>query len=56
MTQQLEGRLSDLRVELDKITNRVVADALKIRAGQLGQIIEVDDRLEEGSVTIKVRL
>ena len=56
VTQQLEGRLSDLRVELDKITNRVVADGLKIRAGQLGQIIEVDDRLEEGSVTIKVRL
>ena len=56
VTAQLEGRLTDLQVELDKITNRVVADGLKIRAGQLGTIVEVDDRLEEGSVTIKVRL
>lgn len=56
VTRKLEGKIADLRVELDTITNRVVADALKIRAGQLGQIIEVDDRLEEGSVTIKVKL
>ena len=56
LTKRLEGRLGDLRVELDKITNRVIADGLKIRAGQLGQIVEVDDRLEEGSITIKVKL
>lgn len=56
VTRQLERKLGDLRVELDTVTNRVTADALKIRAGQLGQIVEVDDRLEEGSVTIKVKL
>lgn len=56
LTKRLEGRLGDLRVELDKITNRVIADGLKIRAGQLGTITEVDDRLDEGSVTIKVKL
>jgi hypothetical protein len=56
VTETLEGRLGDLRVELDKITNRVLADALKIRARQLGEVIEVDDRIEEGAVTIKVRV
>lgn len=56
ITQILEGRLGDLRVELDRITNRVLADALKIRAKQLGEVIEVDDRIEEGAVTIKVRV
>lgn len=56
VTRTLERKLGDLRVELDSLTNRVVADALKIRAGQLGEIVEIDDRLEEGSVTIKVKL
>lgn len=56
ITKTLEGRLGDLRVELDKVTNRVLADALKVRARQLGEVIEVDDRIEEGAITIKVRV
>jgi hypothetical protein len=55
-TKKLEGKLRDLRQELDGITNRVTADALKEKARQMGEIEELVEDAETGSLTIKVRL
>lgn len=52
----LEGKLRDLRAELDSIANRVTAEALKVRASQLGEIREITEDPETGSLTIKVRV
>ena len=38
LTNTLEGRLTDLRKELDQAVNRVTADALKEKAAAMGQI------------------
>ncbi|NVJ16455.1 hypothetical protein [Myxococcus sp. AM010] len=56
VTQRLEGRLRDLKSELDAISNKVTAEALKVRAGQLGTIEEVHEDAATGSLTIKVRV
>lgn len=56
VTSLLERKLRDLRVELDSIANRVTAEALKVRAGQLGEIREISEDPETGSLTIKVRV
>jgi len=55
-TERLERKLGDLRAELDGVINRVTAEALKERAGQLGEVEEVHEDLETGSLTIKVKL
>lgn len=55
-TAVLERKLRDLRAELDAIANRVTAEALKVRAGQLGEIREIMEDPETGSLTIKVRV
>jgi hypothetical protein len=52
VTNQLEGRLVDLREELDKIVNRVTAEALKRKAARLGRIKEMTEDQETGSLTI----
>jgi hypothetical protein len=56
VTDQLEGHLGDIRQELDQVINRVTAEALKIKAAQLGQIKELTEDPEAGSLTIVVEV
>lgn len=55
VAEKLEQKLGDIRDELDKVTNRVTAEALKKKAAQIGEIEEVQED-EGGNVTIKVRV
>ena len=55
ITEKLERRLGDLQQEVDAISHRVTAEALKVRASQLGEIEEISEDAETGSMTIKVR-
>jgi FtsH ternary system domain X5 len=55
-TKRLEGHLADLKSELTGAVNRVTAEALKQKAAQLGQIKEVTEDAETGSLTIKVEV
>jgi hypothetical protein len=52
VTDQLEGQLDDLRQELNQAINRVTAEALKRKAAQLGQIKEMTEDAQSGSLTI----
>ena len=56
VTDALEGRLADLRQELDQAVNRVTAEALKRKAAQLGQIKELTEDPQTGSLTIVVEV
>jgi hypothetical protein len=56
VTERLEGQLADLRQELDAAINRVTAEALKQKAAQLGQIKEMSEDPENGSLTIVVEV
>ncbi len=56
LTRRLEARLRDLKQELDGVTNRVTAEALKVRARQLGTVEEISEDPATGSLTIKVRV
>lgn len=51
-TDRLEAQLGDLRRELDQAINRVTAEALKVKAAQLGAIKEMTEDVEAGSLTI----
>ncbi len=51
-TEILEGALVDLRGELDQVVNRVTAEALKRKAASLGQIKQMTEDPEAGSLTI----
>jgi hypothetical protein len=52
LTARLEGQLGDLRSELNQAVNRVTATALKRKAAQMGQIKEVTEDPQTGSMTI----
>lgn len=56
VTRRLEARLRDLKQELDTVANRVTAEALKVRARQLGTVEEISEDPSTGSLTIKVRV
>jgi hypothetical protein len=56
VTDKLEAALSDLRDELDQAVNKVTAEALKIKAAQLGQIKEMTEDPQTGSLTIVVEV
>lgn len=56
VTNQLEAELADLRQELDQAANRATAEALKQKAAQIGQIKEVTEDPESGSLTIVVEV
>ncbi|MFP2932681.1 hypothetical protein ACLESO_47540 [Pyxidicoccus sp. 3LG] len=56
VTRRLEGRLRDLKSELDAVANKVTAEALKTRARQLGTVEEIHEDAATGSLTIKVRV
>lgn len=51
-TDKLEAELENLRRELDQAVNRVTAEALKQKAAQLGQIKEMTEDPQSGSLTI----
>jgi hypothetical protein len=52
LTDRLEKVLGDLRRELDDAANKVTGDALKIKAAQIGQIKEISEDAQSGSLTI----
>src|SRR5262249_60729562 len=54
VTDKLEGHLGDLRQQLDQAVNRATAEALKIKAAQMGQIKEMSEDPQSGSPTIVV--
>jgi hypothetical protein len=56
ITDRLEGQLGDLRRELDEAVNRVTAEALKRKAAQMGEIKELTEDAETGSLTIVVEV
>jgi len=56
ITSVLEGKLNDIRKELDQVTNRVTATALKQKAASLGEIQEISEDPATGSLTIRVKL
>ena len=55
VTAQLEGKLKDLKGELDSVVNKVTATALKTRAAELGTVEEIHED-GSGNMTIKVRI
>jgi hypothetical protein len=56
VTDRLEKQLGEVRRELDQAVNRVTAEALKRKAAQLGQIKEMTEDEETGSLTIVVEV
>ncbi len=56
VTDRLEGRLADVRKELDEAVNRVTAEALKRKAASMGQIKEMTEDPQAGSLTIVVEV
>ncbi|MFK7768140.1 MAG: hypothetical protein AB8B55_13030 [Mariniblastus sp.] len=56
ITDQLEKQLIDLRAQLDKAVNRATAEALKQKAAKIGQIKEMTEDPESGSLTIVVEV
>lgn len=55
-TDALECKLLELKPELDKAVNRATAEALKRKAAQLGEIKQIHDDIENGTLTIQVEL
>ena len=51
-TARLDGVLRDLQIELDAAVNRVTAQALKQKAAQMGEIKQITEDLENGTMTI----
>ncbi len=56
IAQKLEGKLRDLKVEIDDAINRVTGEALKEKARTMGEIEEISEDPATGSLTIKVKL
>ncbi|NVB40366.1 hypothetical protein G6O69_21180 [Pseudenhygromyxa sp. WMMC2535] len=56
VTRKLEGKLGDLRQELDRISNKVTAEALKRKAASMGEVQEISEDPESGSLTIRVKI
>ncbi len=56
VTKKLEGKLGDLRRELDQIGNKVTVEALKRKAASMGEIQEISEDPETGSLTIRVKI
>jgi hypothetical protein len=53
---ELEAKLGDLSAELDQIVNEVTREALKKKAASLGQIKELTEDPQAGSLTITVEV
>lgn len=52
VTERLERRLADVQRDLNRVVNRVTAEALKQKAAQLGEIKQLTEDPESGSMTI----
>jgi hypothetical protein len=55
-SERLERELDELRPELREAVERVTAEALKQKAAQMGQIKEISEDQQAGSLTIKVEV
>lgn len=55
-TEKLEGKMDEVRKELSQTVNRITAEALKRKAASLGQIKEMTEDPESGSLTITVEV
>jgi hypothetical protein len=55
-TEELERSLESVRKELNDAVNAVTREALKQKAAQLGEIKEMSEDAEAGSLTIKVEV
>ncbi len=55
-TDRLEAELAGVTSELDQAVNRATAEALKRKAAQIGQIKQMTDDPESGSLTIVVEV
>jgi hypothetical protein len=55
-TERLEGAMDEVRKELSQAVNRITAAALKRKAASLGQIKEMTEDPESGSLTITVEV
>lgn len=55
-TEKLEGKLCDLQGELNQVVNRVTAEALKQKAASMGQIKEISEDPQTGSLSITVEV
>lgn len=53
-TDELEGVLRDVQAELDMAVNRATAAALRLKAAQIGEIRQITEDSETGSMTIVV--
>ncbi len=56
VTDRLERELVEVRQELDRVVNRVTAEALKRKAAQMGQIKAITEDPETGSLTLVVEV
>jgi hypothetical protein len=56
VTDRLERALGELRPELNQAVNRVTAEALKAKARQLGEIKQMTEDPQSGSLTIVVEV
>jgi hypothetical protein len=56
VTDQLTGGIQNIQNELDQAINRTTAEALKRRAAQLGEIEEISEDNETGSLQIRVKV
>lgn len=52
----LEKSLRDVKDDLDRAASRATAEGLKVKASRLGDIEEVTEDPETGSITIRVRV
>lgn len=55
-TRALEAAIGAVHAELDEAVNRATGEALKIKARQLGEVQEIHEDPETGSLTIRVRV
>jgi hypothetical protein len=55
-TEKLEKHLQNLQPEISEVVNKVTRDALKQKAHQIGQVKEIAEDAETGSLTIKVEV
>jgi hypothetical protein len=55
-TADIEGRLGDLRAELDEIAVRVTQVALRKKASRMGEVESIEEDPATGSLTIRVRV
>ena len=55
-TDRLERELQAIKPEMDEVVHRVTAEALKQKAATMGEIKEVSEDPQSGSLTIKVEV